>query len=67
MSITAGKVGAGILAGATSELLNALACAARAAAFDDRRANRALHGKFFSAHLLQGTRLSHPVFAFAQF
>lgn len=45
----------------------ALACAALAAALEDRRANRAAQGRFFSAQRLQGTRLSHPVFALAQF
>jgi hypothetical protein len=45
----------------------ALACAARMAALDDRLANRASHGRFFSAHLVQGTFLSQPVFALAQF
>ena len=45
----------------------ALACAARTAALEDRRANRAAQGRFFSAHLEHGTLLSQPVFAFAQF
>jgi hypothetical protein len=50
------------------ELWNpALACAARMAALDDRLAYLAAHGRFFSAHLVQGTFLSHPVFALAQF
>lgn len=44
----------------------ALACAARTAAFDERRAKRAAQGRFFSTHLEQGTRLSQPVFALAQ-
>lgn len=48
-------------------LIAALACAALAAALDERRANLAAHGRFFSAHRLQGTLLSHPVLAFAQF
>lgn len=44
-----------------------LACAALAAALEDRRANLAAHGRFFSAHRLHGTLLSHPVLALAQF
>ena len=45
----------------------AFACAARTAALDDRRANLAAQGRFFSAHREQGTLLSQPVFALAQF
>jgi hypothetical protein len=39
----------------------------RWAAFVVRLANRASQGRFFSAHREQGTLLSQPVFALAQF
>jgi len=45
----------------------AFACAARTAALDDRRANLAAQGRFFSAQRAQGTLLSQPVLALAQF
>jgi hypothetical protein len=48
-------------------LMAAEAWAARIAAFEERRANLAAHGRFLSAHLAHGTRLSHPVLACAQF
>lgn len=44
-----------------------LAWVARAAALEARLAKRAAHGSPFSAHLEQGTLLSQPVFALAQF
>ena len=53
--------------GMTPLLKAALAWAARTAAFEDRRANRAAQGRFFSAQRAHGTLLSHPVLALAQF
>ncbi len=71
ISINAGltvDIGVGGVCAAAETLFRfkAFACAARNAAFDDRLANRASHGRPLSEQREHGTLLSQPVLACAQ-